>query len=395
MFFMPKKNGLEKKLSVLHISHLYPSLITPHLGTFIKELHEGLTIHNVETHVLVPTPLKIPFTDAWKQSFSQLTNANAFRAYYLSIPRRKIPKITKLSLVSSILYKLKNIPFDIAHIHWAFPEMMSLPMIKKLGKPVFLTFHGHLFYEIYENPSLRPFLKEAIEHADRILMVGETLLENICVRFPNIKNKAYYIPNGINEKKFFPSEKHAAKKMLNWNPTKKHVLSVSNIAPEKGTDILIEAIRKINSHEIEFHIIGRVINRQFFNEINSTIKNNNLKNVHFLGPIPHEELPTYYNASDLFVLPSRSEGFGVALVEAGMCGVPLISTLSGGPEQIIRPENGMLVNIENSNELAKCISNTLENLEFYSSSKIRKSMLERFSQSKVTSELISHYKAFI
>ena len=361
----------------------------------MMELHQALE-PLINTEFLVPTPLSFPFTRRRSLNTSPLLHPKARRTYYLSIPRRKLPALTRANLIRNIKHEVKDKGYNLVHFNWAFPEMLALPDIKELGVPVFLTFHGHLFFEIFGNPELRAFLSEAVEKADRIFMVGKKLNEQICERFPFIRDKSFHLPNGIDESKFYITNRSAAQDTLGWDPGKTHILCVGNIASEKGIDVLIDAaIREARLNEVQVHIIGRVIDRGLLTSCKKNIAQSGAKNIHFHGPVPHSELPLYYNAADAYVQPSRSEGFGVALVEAGMCGLPLISTYSGGPEQIVLPENGVLVEAGNADALANAMLKLLENPGQYSPETIRETMVSRYSRSKVVAGLLSHYKEFI
>ncbi len=125
------------------------------------------------------------------------------------------------------------------------------------------------------------------------------------------------------------------------------------------------------------------------------MKLRNLNNIHLHGPVAHAELPDYYAAADAFVLPSRSEGFGIVLVEAGMSGLPLVSTKSGGPEEIILPENGLLSEVNDALSLSEALEQVVMNLDNFSADKIRASMVNRYSQEPITQTLISHYNELL
>jgi len=78
--------------------------------------------------------------------------------------------------------------------------------------------------------------------------------------------------------------------------------------------------------------------------------------VRWLEVLPQEELPLYYGAADVFVLPSRYELFGIVMLEAMACGVPVVATRFGGPAEVItHGENGFLVDPTDTEELARAI----------------------------------------
>ncbi len=356
------------------------------------ELNESLS-NLYEVSFLIPTPTSIPFTERWKINRSTLIHSNVKRVHYWSIPKRKKPTLTKRFLLKNILANISASQSDIIHIHWAYPEILLLPEIKKLGKPVFITFHGYLFYDIFNNNSLRPYLYEAINSADKIFTVGKQLETDIKTYFPQQSSKVFHIANGINENKFVLGDKKSARNKLGFSQDKIHILCVANLAHEKGLDVLVDAIAASSilksSH---LHIIGRTIDQSLLKGIKTVIKEQNIKNITIHGPVPHEELARYYHASDAFVLPSRVEGFGVALVEAGMCGLPMVSTYSGGPAEIISSEIGLLAQAGDINDLRNKLETLLDNIENYNPERIRSLMIENFSQSTVVKSIQAHYE---
>ena len=121
----------------------------------------------------------------------------------------------------------------------------------------------------------------------------------------------------------------------------------------KGVDLLIEAFFKIAKKfpNYKLTIVGDFAEPSYYNGLKERVKDLNLKNrIEFLGN--REDVPELLNSSKLFVLPSRSEGWGVALAEALSCGLPCIATNVGGiPEvlenykgdcKLIKPEVGEL-----------------------------------------------------
>ena len=145
------------------------------------------------------------------------------------------------------------------------------------------------------------------------------------------------------------------------------LLFVGNVLPFKGSYEVVKCLNYIKKYfsKARLYIVGRVRENKYVQEyvmkIKDYIKLNNLDDsVIWTGFISHQKLARIYNRADLFVFPSRSEGCGVALMEAMTCGVPCVVLRgSGGPEDIIDDGiNGAITNLENLNEV---VLNSLEN----------------------------------
>ena len=138
------------------------------------------------------------------------------------------------------------------------------------------------------------------------------------------------------------------------------ILFVGRIEPFKGIDLLIESIsnvEKIRSGEAKLFIAGRWTDRQYLDSITAKIKGLNLSNaVNFLGPIKHNQMPLYYNAADLTVIPSFHESCGLVALESMACGTPVIAAQTGGlVENILDGVTGYLISSRSSKLYAEKI----------------------------------------
>ena len=111
--------------------------------------------------------------------------------------------------------------------------------------------------------------------------------------------------------------------------------------------------------------------------------------------ISQEDLVHYYQEADFFVLPSLKEAFGLALAEAQACGLPSISTKSGGPEEIITEETGVLVEPGNVFELENAIIQMIKDYKSYNSEIIRNHIVTNFSEKAKFQQIESIYKSLI
>jgi len=157
---------------------------------------------------------------------------------------------------------------------------------------------------------------------------------------------------------FNPNVSKELKKFL--NPTGKIVLTICRISPQKGLEYLIEAFKEIAEKipDVKLVIKAYSSERKYEQKLLRIIDEYKLRNhIKIIKEmIPYSELPKYFAAADVFVLPSVSEGMGVVLLEALATGVPVVASRVGGiPDIIVHEYNGLLVKPRDPKGLAEAI----------------------------------------
>lgn len=237
-------------------------------------------------------------------------------------------------------------------------------------------------------------MHESLTKVDAILTVGNKLKNDIIFDFPELEHKIFVSFNLVDFKKFQPPESRSESlNKLNWNFEKKHVLCVANINPEKGIDILIKAVKKLNRNDFILHIIGNIPNIRYSREVLLEIEKSMFVELH--SPVSHDRIVDYFQGCDLMVLPSRREGFGLSLAEAIACGKPVISTKSGGPEDIVTRENGFLVDVNAPDQIAEKMESILSGSISFHSEQIRESIREKFHSDRIIDQIINIYEEII
>lgn len=143
----------------------------------------------------------------------------------------------------------------------------------------------------------------------------------------------------------------------------KHIACVGNVRPVKGHDLLIEAAALVRCRfpEAHFSIAGEVLDSAYFARLQQRIHDLGLsEHFHFAGKI--SDLAAYLQSADIFTLPSRSEGFSNALIEAMGTGLPCVATRVGGNAEALESDrNGLLIAPEDPQALATALCRLLEN----------------------------------
>ncbi|MEQ9091548.1 MAG: glycosyltransferase [Balneola sp.] len=336
-------------MKIALISHLYPTKLFPHQGKFIQDQFELLNEDSGnEVDLIVPTPYTIPFTGRWKASKSELLcyPDQSFRVRYLSFPKRRFPGIIQRSLSKQTLSFLRKKQYDIVHVHWAYPDGLVLPDLKKSGFKTVLTIHGSDWYQTKDTPVLSDLIEESFRASDRVLYSGPKLKQDIEKRFPELRLKSDIIYNMVDTDVYKPAseaEKISLRKKLNWDNSKTHVLTVGSLRSEKGVDMLVDTITGNPAlSDICFHIIGNSENTEYSQKVLKGIEENPFNNVELIPAVSPKELIKYYQAADFYILPSRREGFNVSILEAVSCGLPLVCTKVGGNSEVIEKGTGII-----------------------------------------------------
>lgn len=221
--------------------------------------------------------------------------------------------------------------------------------------PVISTFHG--FVDSNTKDLFMPVKAWLINRGScRIVFVSNRLREHFVKEsgFSNIKSVTIY--NGVDTSVFQPDQDDSIRKELGLGPETVLIGAVGNIRPAKGYEYFIRAARLVCDKypECRFVIAGEGAGA-LYEELSSLRKRLDLeKSVFFLGF--REDTAKVFNNLNVFVLPSVSEGFSIATIEAMACGLPVVVTRSGGPEEIISSgETGLLVEAGSCEKIAAAI----------------------------------------
>lgn len=168
--------------------------------------------------------------------------------------------------------------------------------------------------------------------------------------------------------------------------------AVARLHQNKGFDILLKAFAKLYKEKPEAKLIlgGDGPERENLQKLAQTL---NIKEaVTFTGALSRENVRLLMAESACFVLSSYVETFGVVIIEALSQGTPVVATKCGGPESIVLPEDGVLIEVANIEALAQAMMGVIEKRYIYDSELIRQRCLERFSEKAFTSRVIKIYE---
>ena len=192
--------------------------------------------------------------------------------------------------------------------------------------------------------------------ADAIIC-SSTSVKDEAVRFYNVNSeKIHVIPNGVNIRRFKPDGSNVKDKFNLKDSTV--ILYIGGINPRKNVDILIESLKYLpNSYKLM--IVGRY-DLRYYSVLKILIQQLELnRRVIFAGYVPYPELPPYYRAANVFVLPSSYEGFPKVILESLASGIPVISSKSFvGDQSIIK--HLVIIEKNTPQEIAKTVRKVTE-----------------------------------
>lgn len=396
-----------EKIKVIILSHLFPTNLNRSKNIFIKEEVQFLSKRcNVKVIAPVPYFPPLPLFKNWYKNrlidrYETIGEIEIFHPRYLTFPRALLFPLVGYNYYLAVKdIVLRQSSFDILHAHSSFPDgYASYLLARKTNKKLIITVHGPDIFTYLNSLALRQLISQAFIKCDKIIAVSTLLKKHIIKALGVEGNKIAVIPNGVDTTCFRPiMEREDIEKKLGLPANVKRIIYVGWLIKSKGVEDLLQAFESIagNRNDLELCLVGGYTGSAWekeYNEIVEKVKSSQFSGrIRLVGTISNAELPFWLNASDFLILPSRLEGFGVALIEALACGLPVISTRCGGPEDIVNENNGILVNPADVKELTSAILKMLSDLNSYDRTKIRDSAVKEYDYVHISEMICNVYK---
>ena len=261
----------------------------------------------------------------------------------------------ELALSSKLVNMAKLHEIEIVHVHYAIPHAYAGYMAKQMLAqegifiPMVTTLHGTDITLVGSHPFYKPAVTFSINNSDAVTSVSQSLKDDT-LRLFNIKKEIEVVPNFIDTKKYENLYSNCERELIASN-NEKIITHISNIRKVKRVDDVIEIFDRIQKElPAKLVIVGDGPEKE---SLENLCKKKGIdEKVLFVGN--SHEVDKILCFSDLFILPSEHESFGLGALEAMVCGVPVISSNAGGlPEVNIHGESGYLSNVGNIDEMAK------------------------------------------
>jgi len=321
------------------------------------------------------------------------------------VPVKRVEPLTiflSTPIVPGVRDILSEEDYDLLHSH-SPPPLMSFFGVrssKKKDRPFVLTYHcdleiPHSFGPLVVNLYERTFGTYTVNKADKIITTTTSYGATSKAVW---HREADIIPNAVDEKRFHPSNDGSQVREKLGLEDEKLITYVGRIVYHKGLEYFVRAAKYLRDENVKFLLVGT---GDFRSELENIIKNEGIEDkVMFAGRVPNEELPNYYAATDIFVLPSvsRLEAFGIVALEAMASCVPVIvSDIPGVRDVIVEGKHGLLTEPMNSEDLAGKIRTLIKNPDMAErmGRNGRKRVEGRFTWSKVAKEIERVYESIL
>lgn len=263
-----------------------------------------------------------------------------------------------------LLKTLRSLEPSVVNFH--YPTLAAWPvlLLRKLGLMQFkavLSFHGADIDTARKEPWYCIRLWRAmIDQCDHVVVCSEGLAQELRLLAPAMNKVPIVIHNGVGAAAPTPATDAATEKG-DSEPSDRFVLSVATYEHKKGIDILLRAFALVAPKfaDVSLVLIGRE-GPQYAALLQLVDDLGLARRVRCLTNVEHAQVMRYHRAATVFVLASRDEPFGIAILEAGVNGVPVVASRVGGiPEIISSPRLGALVEPENVEMLADAMERLL------------------------------------
>jgi D-inositol-3-phosphate glycosyltransferase len=303
--------------------------------------------------------------------------------------------------------------YNLIHSHYWLSGWVGARLSSKWNIPLLTMFHTMAYFKNRvltplgkSEPPLRSQVEtQLVKHSDCIVVSSQREKVEMVWHYHASSEKISVIPCGVDPDLFAPRDALQSKVHLDL-PPRRFILFVGRIDPVKGIDILLKAMALVknklaNGKGVTLLIIGGNIDNSDYSKDNEMQRLKqltdrlDLKNsITFLGAQRQDQLPYFYSASELCVIPSRYESFGMVALEAMACGTPVIASKVGGLTSFIQDETtGFLVPEEDEKSLAEKILTLLNNPSLRDSVGIKaRSRAREFSWQSIARQMISLYQ---
>ncbi len=370
-------------MNILMIPSWYGTKSMPLLGSFYKEQAEALAAAGHRVAVLYAE-----VGSSFKKADNGLTHevVNGVNTYIWVrpnlTPRVELGRRFQRTLMLESMYKKLvaewGVP-DVVNLRSSLQGYEVLALCRKHGLPLFFMEHSSFVITEGEGSTARKRLQDVMQNAQVNACVGSGLMNVMYPYDPTTR----LIPDLVDESRFYIGEKDNEDAPFTF-------AAMGQLRAIKGYDTLIRAfarLRQLTKQPVRLAIAGAGPLRTSLQEL---IEELGVKHsCRLVGTVPRDEVAAFMNNCDCFVCSSRTETLSCVLCECAACGRPAISTMCGGPQDVIAEQSGILVPVDDVETMAKAMLDMMDKASTYDRQAIRDSIVDRFGKQSVCDRLIA------
>jgi glycosyltransferase involved in cell wall biosynthesis len=299
---------------------------------------------------------------------------NGYSVYRIDVNYWNVPRIGFFYHQAQIKAKLseliRELEPDLAHVHFShYYSWIVKEICTKIGLPYCISEHASHFEQSIASFWIGRRIRGALSQANKVFAVSESLRRTM-LQF--IGRDIEVKPNCVDTNRFVLKPYGRPRGPIVQLLT----IGALDLQDKKGYELLLRSLGELRLRDDRFvlRIVGDGANRK---KLEQLIEDYHLKeHVVMLGGVPNDQLVNLYHEADFFISSSRVETFGVVMIEAMSCGLPVLATKSGGAQALISPKSGLLVEPES---LCEGIERMMQLYDSFDSNEIRQRIVDRYS----------------
>jgi glycosyltransferase involved in cell wall biosynthesis len=354
----------------------YPSKKSPLYGIFVQNQAKALSA-KCSVYVLLLKWSLIPYVKERKEGNLTIIEKGDF--YFPNASEHFLNFWASRYLNFFKTYHLKN-PFDLIHCHDHYGAFVSDKIKNKLSIPYVCTIHNSNIMNDKLVGWKKSYLHRILSNANKVISVSKKMADVLTQKYQirNIK----VVPNYIDTNLF------NIKPGLKQNHFK--FIFVGGLIPNKGIVELVKAFHQAKMEGASLQIIG---SGHLKPELSQYIKENRLQDIiKLIGEIPNQDLPKFYNAANVCISVSEYETFGLTILEAMSCGLPILYTASGGPNELVEDFAGVKITDRSIDGIVRGLMQIKEQYASFDSEQIRDHVIKYYGVEKSIGILLTVYK---
>ena len=371
-------------MRILKVASWYRSSVAPARGSYIREQAHALAARGHDVHVVYldkdarTRPFRVrAIPDGGVIEHSIACPFPLHRLFGFYCPALLEPSLKRLVL---------ELDPDVIHAHGVRPGgVLGARMVGVTGRPMALTEHSCPLEDFWKTRHGYRQIEAAYLTADALLAVSnssQVIAERL---FPSTLGKWQTIYNGIDTHVYRPAAMSPPSPPL-------RILFLGGMEKRKGLPLLLHAMKTLQMN-FSLTVAGRNVSEPAVRKLAARFGQEG--QVESVGMIARSDVPALMQAHHVLVLASERETFGLVVAEGLACGLPVVATRCGGPEEIVPSFGGEVVPVNDSDAIARSLGRILSNYQSYDRNRLHRHVHDHFSLHALVTRLETMYAGLL